>query len=220
MVIVHGSPTSQFTDTYRADVQYFVQKGYVVILPNIRGSSGYGKEFENANFQGWGHDDLRDVLAGVDLLKSLDYVNNGKISIHGTSYGGCMSMSAVCFAPDVFQAAIPHAGYADWLDFNDVQELRHRQLLRYKFGDIDQNRHIYKRCSPIYQVSNINTPVFLVHGHGRYPSSNASSTFANALEQEYKTFEYKVYPNECYYVQSEENLAEMYKDIIDFLDRF
>ena len=220
LVLVHGGPTSQFTDTYRADVQYFVQKGYVVILPNIRGSSGYGKEFENANFQGWGHDDLRDVLAGVDLLKSLDYVNNGKISIHGTSYGGCMSMSAVCFAPDVFQAAIPHAGYADWLDFNDVQELRHRQLLRYKFGDIDQNRHIYKLCSPIYQVSNINTPVFLVHGHGRYPSSNASSTFANALEQEYKTFEYKVYPNECYYVQSEENLAEMYQDIIDFLDRF
>ena len=220
LVLVHGGPTSQFIDTYRADVQYFVQKGYVVILPNIRGSSGYGKEFENSNYQDWGHDDLRDILAGVDLLKSLDYVNNRKISIHGTSYGGCMCLSAVCFAPDVFQAAIPHAGYGDWLDFNDGQELRHRQLLRNKFGDIDKYHHIYKRCSPIYQVSNVNTPVFLVHGHGRYPSSDASSKFANALEQEYKTFEYKVYPNECYYVQSEENLAEMYQDIIDFLDRF
>ncbi len=220
LVLVHGGPTSQFVDIYRADVQYFVQKGYVVILPNIRGSSGYGKEFENANYQDWGHDDLRDVLSGVELLKSLDYINSRKISIHGTSYGGCMCMSAVCFAPEVFQAAIPHAGYGDWLDFDDSQELRHRQLLRYKFGDVNQNRDIYKRCSPIYQVSNVKTPVFLVHGRGFYPSSDASSKFANALEQEYKTFEYKVYPNECYYVQSEENLTEMYQDIIDFLDRF
>ena len=220
LVIVHGGPTSQFTDTYRADVQYFVQKGYVVILPNIRGSSGYGKKFEDANYQDFGHGDLRDVLAGVDLLKSLEYVNNNKISIHGTSYGGCMSMSAVCFSPGVFHAAIPHAGYADWLDFNEIQELRHRQLLKYKFGDIDKNRHIYKRCSPIYQISNVNTPVFLVNGHGRYPSSDASSKFAEALQQEYKTFEHKIYPNECYYVQSEDNLSEMYQDIIGFLDRY
>ena len=149
-----------------SDVQYFVQKGYVVILPNIRGSSGYGKKFEDANYQDFGHGDLRDVLAGVDMLKSLEYVNNNKISIHGTSYGGCMSMSAVCFSPGVFHAAIPHAGYADWLDFNEIQELRHRQLLKYKFGDIDKNRDIYKRCSPIYQISNVNTPVFLVNAEG------------------------------------------------------
>ena len=220
LVIVHGGPTSQFTDTFRADVQYFIQKGYVVILPNIRGSSGYGKEFEDANYQDFGHKDLRDVLAGVDLLKSLEYVNKNKISIHGTSYGGCMSMSVVCFAPGVFHAAVPHAGYADWLDFNEVQELRHRQLLRYKLGDINQNHQVYKKCSPIYQISNVNTPVFLVNGHGRYPSSDASSKFAEALQQEYKIFEHKVYPNECYYVESEDNLTEMYQDIIGFLDRY
>ena len=220
IVIVHGGPTSQFMDFFRSDVQYFVQNGFVVMLPNIRGSSGYGKKFEDANFQDWGHSDLKDILAGVDLLKSLDYVDKSNISIHGTSYGGCMSMSAVCFAPEVFKAAIPHAGYADWLDFNDVQELRHRQLLRYKFGDINKNHDVYKRCSPIYKVSKVRTPVFLVHGQGHHPSSDASLKFANALEKEYKTFEYKIYPNECYYVQSKENLAEMYQDIIEFLNRF
>lgn len=220
IVLVHGGPTSQFTDIYRDDVQYFVRKGYVVLLPNIRGSSGYGKVFEDANNQDWGHGDLRDVLAGVDLLKSLAYVDSDKMAIHGTSYGGCMSMAAVGFAPGVFQAAIPHAGYGDWLDFDDEQELRHRQLLRYEFGDVKEYRHIYRRSSPIYHLADATTPVFLVHGEGRYPRSDASYKFARALEQEYKTYEYKIYPNECYYVRSAENLGEMYPDIVDFLERY
>ena len=63
-------------------------------------------------------------------------------------------------------------------------------------------------------------PVFLVHGEGRYPRSDASLEFARALEQEYKTFEHKIYPNECYYVRSAENLCQMYPDIVDFLGRY
>ena len=113
---MHGGPTSQFTDNYRADVQYFVRKGYVVLMPNIRGRSGYGKNFEDANNQDWGHGDLGDVLAGVDFLRTLDYVDGENMGIHGTSYGGCMSMSAVGFAPGVFKASVPHAGYGDWLN--------------------------------------------------------------------------------------------------------
>ena len=217
---IHGGPTMQHLDTYAADVQYFVRKGYVVLMPNIRGSSGYGKAFEDANNQDWGHGDLRDVLAGVDFLKTLDYVDGNAMAIHGTSYGGCMSMSAVGFAPGVFKAAIPHAGYGDWLDFEDEQELRHRQLLRYEFGDVRTNRDIYLRCSPIYHLAQATTPVFLVHGEGRFPRSDASEKFARALEQEYKTYEYKIYPNECYYVFSAANQAEMYPDIVDFLDRY
>ena len=220
LVLVHGGPTAQFWDTYQADVQYFIRNGYVVLMPNIRGSTGYGKAFEDMNNRDWGHGDLKDVIAGVDYLKSLDYVDGSKMAIHGTSYGGCMSMSAVCFAPDVFQAAIPHAGYGDWLDFEDEQELRHRQLLRYKFGNINEHRDVYYRCSPIYKAADITTPVFLVHGDGRYPRSDASVNFARALEREYKTYEYKIYPNECYYVITAANLQEMYPDIIDFMNRY
>ncbi len=217
---IHGGPTMQVMDTYAPDVQYYVRKGYVVLLPNVRGSSGYGKAFEDANNGDWGHGDLRDVLAGVEFLKTLDYVDDDAFAIHGTSYGGCMSMSAVGFAPGVFRAAIPHAGYGDWLDFEDEQELRHRQLLRYEFGDVKTNRDVYERCSPIYSLAGASTPVFLVHGEGRFPRSDASEKFARALEQEYKTYEYKIYPNECYYVFSPDNQAEMLPDIVDFLDRY
>ena len=220
MILVHGGPTAQFWDTYQADVQYFIRKGYVVLMPNIRGSTGYGKDFEDMNNHDWGHGDLQDVIAGVEYLKGLEYVDSSKMAIHGTSYGGCMSMSAVCFAPDVFQAAIPHAGYGDWLDFEDEQELRHRQLLKYKLGDIKEHRDVYFHCSPIYKVANVKTPVFLVHGEGRYPRSDASLKFARALEREYKIYEYKIYPNECYYVITVPNLQEMYPDIVDFMNRY
>jgi dipeptidyl aminopeptidase/acylaminoacyl peptidase len=220
LLLVHGGPTAQWWDTYHPDVQYFIRSGYVVLMPNIRGSSGYGQEFEDLNNQDWGHDDLQDVIAGVEYLKTLDYVDGDNIGIHGTSYGGCMSMSAVGFAPGIFQAAVPHAGYGDWLDFEDEQELRHRQLLRYEFGDVQENREVYRRCSPIYNVTGATTPMFLVHGEGHYPRSDASVKFARALEREYKVYEYKVYPNECYYVRSEENLREMYPDIVEFLDRY
>jgi len=220
LFLIHGGPTSQFYDTYYPEVQYFIRKGYVVLMPNIRGSSGYGREFEHLNNQDWGHDDLRDVIAGIDYLKTLDYVDTENVGIHGTSYGGCMSMSAVGFAPGVFEASVPHAGYGDWLDFEEEQEKRHVQLLRYEFGDPEENREVYKRCSPIYHVADATTPVFMVHGEGQYPRSDASLKFARALEKEYKTYEYKVYPNECYYVRSEENLREMYPDIVEFLDRY
>ena len=68
-------------------------------------------------------------------------------------------------------------------------------------SDVKENRGVYRRCSPIYHVANATTSTFLVHGEGRYPRSDASLKFARALEREYK-----IYPNECYYVRSEANL--------------
>ena len=94
---IHGGPTSQFNDTFQQHVQFFVQRGYVVLLPNIRGSSGYGKAFEDANNPCWGHCDLEDVRAGVEYLKTLSYVDAEKMGITGTSYGGIMRHDGGCF---------------------------------------------------------------------------------------------------------------------------
>jgi dipeptidyl aminopeptidase/acylaminoacyl peptidase len=217
---IHGGPTSQFNDTFQARVQFFVQRGYVVLLPNIRGSSGYGKAFEDANNGCWGHCDLEDVLAGVDYLKALPYVNPDKIGITGTSYGGCMSMAAVAFAPGVFQAAIPSSGYADWIHFVGEQELRHLKLLDYEFGPLAENEAVYRANSPMFSVANVTTPTFLVHGKGFFPESQASENFAVALERHYKVFRHKAYPNENYYVRSRENVRQLLLDMLQFFDEF
>jgi dipeptidyl aminopeptidase/acylaminoacyl peptidase len=215
---IHGGPTSQFSDTYQPWVQFFVQSGYTVLLPNIRGSSGYGKEFEDLNNRDWGHDDLKDVLAGVDYLGKLGTVDTGRMGIHGTSYGGCMTMSAIAWAPEVFRAAIPHAGYGDWTAMFAEQELRHLQLLRYELGPYPEAVDIYRRCSPINDVASIQAPTFVVHGAGRLPKSDASCQFVEEMRRFYKPVRYRVYDGECYYVRSRKGVRQMLADMLAFFD--
>ena len=215
-LFVHGGPTSQFMDSIQPQVQFFVQRGYTLLLPNVRGSSGYGRRFEDLNNGDWGHGDLKDVVAGAEYLKTLDDVDPGKMAITGTSYGGIMSMDAVAFAPGYFQAAIPMSGYGDFLHMKAEQELRHIKLLEYEFGPLEGNEEVYRRCSAIFKVHQATTPCFVLHGAGRYPQSDAGRQFALALEREYKTFKYKTYPDETYYVASPQNVRQMLMDMDDF----
>ena len=221
ILFIHGGPTSQFSDSYQAQVQFLAQQGYVVLLPNIRGSSGYGRAFEDANNRDWGHGDLEDVKAGAEYLKHLPYVNAGRIGITGTSYGGCMTLSAVAFAPGFFQAAVAASGYGDWIDFYSEQEYRHVKLLDYEFGPLGPaTEAIYRRNSPYYSISAIETPLMLVHGSGQFPNSHASARFAAELERYYKVFRYKTYPNENYYVNGVTNQRQMFLDLLDFLNQY
>ena len=75
LLFIHGGPTNQFSDDFQPYVQYFVQRGYVVLLPNVRGSSGYGKAFEELNDRDWGGGDLKDAIAGAEFFKELGYVD-------------------------------------------------------------------------------------------------------------------------------------------------
>jgi dipeptidyl aminopeptidase/acylaminoacyl peptidase len=221
LLYIHGGPTSQFNDTYAAQVQFLVQQGYVVLLPNIRGSSGYGRGFEDANNKDWGHGDLDDVKAGAEYLKKLPYVNAERIGITGTSYGGCMTMSAVAFAPGFFQAAVAASGYGDWIDFYHEQEFRHIKLLDYEFGPLGPSTEAsYRRSSPYFSIAPIATPIMLVHGAGQFPNSHASANFAAELERYYKVFRYRTYPNENYYVNGLANQRQMFLDMLEFLDLY
>jgi dipeptidyl aminopeptidase/acylaminoacyl peptidase len=225
---IHGGPTGQYRDMFEpfgsggsGNAQFFAQRGYVVLLPNIRGSSGYGKAFEDGNNGCWGHCDLEDVLAGADYLKSLPYVDGAKMGITGTSYGGIMSMNAATFAPGAFQAAIPASGYADWVHFyHGENELRHIKLLEYELGPFETSEHVWAKSSSIHAVADVATPIFLVHGVGRYPGSDQSELFAQALQNHYKPYRYKTYENENYYVLGKANRRRMALDMLEFFDQF
>jgi dipeptidyl aminopeptidase/acylaminoacyl peptidase len=217
---IHGGPTSQWHDSFHADVQFFVQQGYVVLMPNIRGSSGYSKAFEQLNEQCWGHCDLEDVVAGVEYLETLPYVAQDHMGIYGSSYGGIMSMAAAAFAPGVFQAAIPHGGYGDWIEFyHGKNELRHIKLLEHDLGPFEEYEEVWRRSSSIFHVEDITTPMLLVHGYGHYPVYRQTYDFAQALQRHQKTFRYNVYPGENYYVSSRENRRQLWLDMLRFLDQ-
>jgi len=218
---IHGGPTGQWVDSFQQAVQFFVQRGYVVLMPNIRGSAGYGKVFADANNGCWGHCDLKDVEAGARYLRSLPFVDPDRLAITGTSYGGVMSMYAVAFAPGLFQAAVSQSGYCDWVRFMDnFNELRHRKLLEYEFGPFPDNKDVYRANSAIIGAADATTPIFIVHGEGHYPGSPQSWYFAGALQEHYKVFRYKAYPGETYYVASLENRKALLKDMKSFLDYY
>ncbi|MDE2715739.1 MAG: S9 family peptidase [Chloroflexota bacterium] len=220
LLFIHGGPTNQFSDDFQPYVQYFVQRGYVVLLPNVRGSSGYGKAFEELNDRDWGGDDLKDAIAGAEFLKGLGYVDPQAIGITGTSYGGILTMCAVTFAPGVFQAAVPMSGYSDWSALRHQLELRHIKLLEHEFGAFEGNEDVWYRCSPFYRVRDATTPTFVLHGEGTEDWPETSKDFVVEMKRHYKTTEYKVYPNDGFYVSSRPNIRQMLSDVADFLDRY
>ena len=228
ILYIHGGPTGQFSDNFQYQAHFLARMGYVVLAPNIRGSTGYGKAFESANDPCWTICDLRDVAAGAEWLKALPDVDGSRLGITGISYGGIMSMAAVGRAPDLFQAAIPQSGYADWVAFHDYNaEMGHTKLLAYEWGAWPDSAAVYRRNSSIQEAHRVKAPVFLVHGTGRseawrpgVPPITASAEFALALEKHHKIVQYRTYPNETYYVYGRENRRQLLLDMLEWFDRY
>ena len=115
LVLPHGGPTDQTWDNWNPDFSAFVSCGYVCIAPNVRGSTGYGMEFQKANYQDLGGGDLQDEVYAAKFLEATGYVNPEKIGIMGGSYGGFMTLMAIGKTPDIWAAAVELFGIIDWL---------------------------------------------------------------------------------------------------------
>jgi dipeptidyl aminopeptidase/acylaminoacyl peptidase len=216
VVVVHGGPTMQWLPSWDAYAQFLALAGYTLLLPNIRGSAGYGRAFEEANDRDWLGGDLQDVVRAGEVLAELDGVDPERLAVTGLSYGGIMSMGIACFAPGAFRAAASLSGYGDFLHMMEEQEFRHQQLLRKELGDPVADRDIYLRASAIHAVSRATTPLLIAHGEGRFPGSDAGRRFAAAMQREYKVHRYLVYPDEHYYVAGRANVRALWLEVDDF----
>src|SRR5439155_1229763 len=156
IVYVHGGPTSQTVNLFNRFIQHMVNQGYMVIAPNYRGSTGYGKEFQQANLFDMGGGDLQDVLAAADWIKQTGYLDPKKLVIVGGSYGGYMSMMAVTKAPDVWAAAVPIVPFVNY--FTEIQNedpvLREMDLAT--MGDPEKNKDLFRDRSPSFFIDHVN----------------------------------------------------------------
>ncbi len=216
VVVVHGGPTMQWFPAYDGYAQFLAMQGYTLLLPNIRGSAGYGRAFEEANDGDWLGGDLQDVVRAGRVLADLETVEAERLAVTGLSYGGIMSMGVSAFTQGAFRAAASLSGYGDFLHMMEEQEFRHQQLLRKELGDPVADEEIYRKASSIHAVKDATTPLLIVHGEGRFPGSDAGRRFAEAMQREYKVFRYVVYPGEHYYVSSRENVRAMWFEVDDF----
>jgi dipeptidyl aminopeptidase/acylaminoacyl peptidase len=218
IVFVHGGPTAQTMNTFNRFVQYMANQGYIVIAPNYRGSTGYGKEFQQANLFDMGGGDLQDVLAAADWIKQTGYVDSKKLILMGGSYGGYLTMMGVTKAPDLWAAGVPIVPFVNW--FTEIQNedpvLQQSDLAT--MGDPVKNKALYEDRSPINFVDQIKAPLYLLAGGNdpRCPKSEAQQV-VDAIKKRGGVVEYKVYENEGHGFSKVENQIDAYKRVADFL---
>lgn len=216
----HGGPSSQYCYEWDPLTQYLVAKGYTFIMPNYRGSTGYGLEFEQRNYGQWGQGDMQDCLAGASFLASLDWVTPERIAIYGASYGGYMVACCLARDPDyLFACGISKFGDAH---LETSWALCSRELRYYTekmIGHPAKNREAYYDGSPIYQVENIQSPVLILHGlEDDIVPPEASEDWVEALRHADKTFEYKTYAGETHGFLKRVTQMDAYERIERFLD--
>jgi dipeptidyl aminopeptidase/acylaminoacyl peptidase len=218
VVYVHGGPTSQSVNSFSRIVQHLVNQGYMVIAPNYRGSTGYGKEFQHANLFDMGGGDLQDVLAAADWIKHTGYLDPKKLVLMGGSYGGYMTMMGVTKAPEVWAAGVPIVPFVNWFTeiANEDPVLQQSDLAT--MGDLEQNKELFHDRSPIFFVDQIKAPLLLLAGGNdpRCPKEEAQQV-VDAVKKRGGVAEYKVYENEGHGFARVENQIDAYRRVSQFL---
>jgi dipeptidyl aminopeptidase/acylaminoacyl peptidase len=218
IVYVHGGPTAQTVNSFNRFVQHVANQGYIVIAPNYRGSTGYGKEFQQANLFDMGGGDLQDVLAAADWIKQTGYVDPKKLIVMGGSYGGYMSMMAVTKAPDVWAAGVPIVPFVNYFTEIENEDPVLREMDLATMGDLVKNKALYEDRSPIFFVDQIKAPLLLLAG-GNDPRCPKSETqqVVDAIKKRGGVVDSKVYENEGHGFSKVENQIDAYKRVADFL---
>jgi dipeptidyl aminopeptidase/acylaminoacyl peptidase len=218
IVYIHGGPTAQTMNSFNRFVQFAVNQGYMVLAPNYRGSSGYGKEFQQANLFDMGGGDLQDVLAGVDWIKQTGHLDPKKIAVMGGSYGGYLSMMAVTKAPEVWAAGVPIVPFVNWFTEIENEDPVLQQSDLATMGDPVKNKALYEERSPINYIDQIKAPLLLLAGghDPRCPKSETQQVVA-AIKKRGGTVDSKIYDNEGHGFARVENQIDAYKRVADFL---
>ena len=194
----HGGPADAYRFQWDAFAQYLLAKGYTFFTPNFRGSAGYGRDFEHANYDDWGVGDTQDVLNGAKYLHTLDRIDPTRIGILGSSYGGYMVACCLSRDPEyLFACGVSKYGdanvYSSWAQCERTTRLYTEMML----GHPRENWLVYRAASPIHEMANVRAPVLLLHGlDDDVVPPQSSEEWAEALRRHDKVFEYKTYAGE------------------------
>lgn len=208
-----------FNDIY---MNYLVQRGYIVLIVDPRGSWGYGKEYEVSMHLDPGGKQVEDVASGAKFLSTLDYVNPNKIGITGRSFGGFMTLMNLIRFPDIYAAAVSWVGLYDIIYHYEyhLRTLCGTRWLEQIFGMPAQHPDLYQDRAPLLHVDRIKAPLLLLAG-----TEDLNLAFQDhlkmvtALVKAGKEFEQMVYPGEPHIWSSCESYVDSIKRIDSFFDR-
>jgi dipeptidyl aminopeptidase/acylaminoacyl peptidase len=164
---VHGGPAGVFQQTFIGGrgvypIATFAARGYAVLRPNPRGSSGYGVEFRRANVKDWGFGDYQDLMTGVDKVIGMGVADPERLGVMGWSYGGFMT-SWIVTQTKRFKAASAGAPVTNLMSFNGTADIP-AFIPDYFGGQFWEASELYRKHSPMFNVKGVTTPTLIEHG--------------------------------------------------------
>lgn len=175
VVLAHGGPTGQTRDTFDRTATALASRGYVVLAPNPRGSTGYGRAFMLANRRDLGGGDLADEVAGVRFLAATGYVDPHRVGITGGSYGGYMTLMAISKTPGVWAAGVEEYGIVNWRTMYAHGSPALRTYQAGLIGTPTEDPKVYDADSPLTYLSQVKAPLLVLQGENdiRVPAEEA-----------------------------------------------
>ncbi|MEW6279307.1 MAG: S9 family peptidase, partial [Candidatus Eremiobacterota bacterium] len=220
IVSVHGGPEAQTRASFSGLSQYFLSRGYAVMAPNVRGSTGYGRTFTH----------LDDVRLRMDSVKDLEYANRylaeggvvapDRIAVMGGSYGGYMTLAAVTFQPQRWAAGVDIVGISNFISFLNNTGAYRRALRIAEYGDPVKDEAFLREVSPFFHVDEIQAPMLIIQGANdpRVPQSESDQMVAS-LKKKGLPVEYLLYQDEGHGLAKLSNRVDAYTRAVAFLDR-
>lgn len=223
VVVVHGGPTSHSEDRFNAQAQYFVSRGFNVLAPNYRGSTGFGVAFqETIKEDGWGGREQEDIRTGIEALVRVGIAEPGRVGVTGTSYGGYSAWWAIThYPPDIVAAAAPVCGMTDLVvDYHATRPDLRPYSEEMMGGSPDEVPNLYQERSPINHIPYIRGDLLIVQG---LKDPNVTPENVNVaikvLEQHNVTYELLTFEDEGHGIARPENLKVLYRRLADFFER-
>jgi dipeptidyl aminopeptidase/acylaminoacyl peptidase len=220
VVDIHGGPHHQRRPWFRPIRQYLLDAGYAVFEPNVRGSSGYGKEYAALDDVEKRMDSVEDIAEAVAWLRERPEIDSEGVVAYGRSYGGFMVLAAITEYPDLWAAAVDFVGIANWETFLENTGDWRRSHRESEYGSLAEDRDLLESISPIHSADEIRCPLFVQHGANdpRVPVGEAEQ-IAEEVRSRGVPVETLVFEDEGHHTTKLGNRVEMFERIAAFLDR-
>ena len=218
VVHVHGGPEAQAVRLFNPVIQGLVAAGYAVVVPNVRGSTGYGKRFAGLDDTTKRLDSVADLAAVHGWLDSAG-LDASRAALMGGSYGGYMVLAGLAFQPELWAAGVDAVGISDLVTFLEHTSDYRRAHREHEYGSLTTDREFLAAASPLRHADAIVAPLFVVHGRNdpRVPVSEAEQLVATLRSRDVRC-ELVIYEDEGHGIARLANKLDAYPRAVEFLD--
>ena len=220
IIVLHGGPEGQSRPVYSAFKQYMAHRGFAIVEPNFRGSSGYGRSFQRLIRKDWGGSELKDVEYLVKYLMKQDWVDAERICVMGASFGGFLTLSCVTRLPDYWRCGIDIFGPSNLITLIETAPPFWKDMVKKLIGDPEdeKERKMLEERSPINHIDRIKAPLLIIQGAKDFRvKKSESDQIVEALRKRGIEVEYIVFEDEGHGFTKEKNIRIAEKAVINFI---